>query len=721
MQILKIKLKNCYGIQNLEYDFNFTGSNVYSLYAPNGFMKTSFSRAFSDLSANKDSRDLIFSDRISERVIQDENDSEISGENVFVIQSYDKDFKSDKTSLLLVNQAIKTKYDDALLIIEEKKAALVRHLKSLSGLSGRTVTPEAELMKCFEKESIFDVFESLVEDVNKCSDEELAKIIYGEVFNDKTTPFLESGAIGNELKEYIDKYNDLVDKSPILSRNFNHSHAKNVHKSLSENGFFIVNHSVSLFNGTEKEEITSPDELHRKIESEKGKIFSDKELSDKFEAIDKKLTNVELRKFRDYLLDNKHIVPQLSDYKKLQQDLWISYLANQSNLFLDLVNEYKSSKEVIKNAISEAKSERTAWTEVVDLFNKRFFVPFKMQVSNQDDVILKKSSPHISFIFSEQNEHREIDKNSLLEVISQGEKRALYILNILFELNARLKQTIPTILIIDDIADSFDYKNKYAIIEYIKDIAESDNFYLILLTHNFDFHRTISGRLDIPRENKLCAVKNSENLCLVNEKYQKDPFKFWKNNLTNVRFVISAIPFIRNLTEYCGLPNEYLKLTSLLHIKNDTRDIKVGDIESIYKLVLKDKPDLVFPSPEKQVINLIFEITEEILTELDSTAELESKVILSIAIRLKAEEFMINKIQDQGFVNAIKRNQTITLLERFRQKFPNDKLNIDLMEQVNLMTPENIHLNSFMYEPILDMSPEHLKELYKKIKEILGE
>jgi hypothetical protein len=347
MQILKIKLKNCYGIQNLEYDFNFTESKVYSLYAPNGFMKTSFSRAFSDLSANKDSRDLIFSDRISERVIQDENNSEISGENIFVIQSYDKDFKSDKTSLLLVNQAIKAKYDNALLIIEEKKASLVKHLKRLSGLTGRTVkdsntskTPEAELIRCFEKESIFDVFESLVEDVNECSDEELAKIIYSEVFNDKTTPFLESGAIGNELKEYIDKYNDLVDKSPILSRNFNHSHAKNVHKSLSENGFFIVNHSVSLFNGTEKEEITSPDELHRRIESEKEKIFSDKELSDKFEAIDKKLTNVELRKFRDYLLDNKHIVPQLSDYKKLQQDLWISYLANQSNIFFDLVNQY---------------------------------------------------------------------------------------------------------------------------------------------------------------------------------------------------------------------------------------------------------------------------------------------------------------------------------------------------------------------------------------------
>lgn len=35
------------------------------------------------------------------------------------------------------------------------------------------------------------------------------------------------------------------------------------------------------------------------------------------------------------------------------------------------------------------------------------------------------------------------------------------------------------------------------------------------------------------------------------------------------------------------------------------------------------------------------------------------------------------------------------------------------------MTPENIHLNSFMYEPILDMANEHLKELYRKISNLL--
>ncbi len=37
------------------------------------------------------------------------------------------------------------------------------------------------------------------------------------------------------------------------------------------------------------------------------------------------------------------------------------------------------------------------------------------------------------------------------------------------------------------------------------------------------------------------------------------------------------------------------------------------------------------------------------------------------------------------------------------------------MNRINLMTPENIHLNSFMYEPILDLDIEHLKKLYDEV------
>lgn len=270
-------------------------------------------------------------------------------------------------------------------------------------------------------------------------------------------------------------------------------------------------------------------------------------------------------------------------------------------------------------------------------------------------------------------------------------------------------------MIADDIADSFDYKNKYAIVEYLKEVSELDKFCCIFLTHNFDFHRTISGRLNIKRPNRLFAVKNGRNLNLKEEKYQNNPFEFWKDNLGDKRYAISSIPFVRNLAEYCGRDAEFNRLTSLLHMKTDTASILIQDLEGIYKAII-NKPDLTLPDPQTSVIDVINVLADEIAQEDDEEAELESKIILSIAIRLRAEAFMVGKIANQQFVDAIGKNQTIKLLKKYKDDFPHEGDSIALMEQVNLMTPENIHLNSFMYEPILDMSPKHLKQLYAAVK-----
>ena len=41
---------------------------------------------------------------------------------------------------------------------------------------------------------------------------------------------------------------------------------------------------------------------------------------------------------------------------------------------------------------------------------------------------------------------------------------------------------------------------------------------------------------------------------------------------------------------------------------------------------------------------------------------------------------------------------------------------IEILDEVNIMTPENIHLNSFMYEPLLDMDIQELLNLYSRVK-----
>ena len=55
---------------------------------------------------------------------------------------------------------------------------------------------------------------------------------------------------------------------------------------------------------------------------------------------------------------------------------------------------------------------------------------------------------------------------------------------------------------------------------------------------------------------------------------------------------------------------------------------------------------------------------------------------------------------------------------KFVDKYKSDdskQNDIKVLEEVVIMTPENIHLNSFMYEPIIDMSDWHLKALYNNI------
>lgn len=119
------------------------------------------------------------------------------------------------------------------------------------------------------------------------------------------------------------------------------------------------------------------------------------------------------------------------------------------------------------------------------------------------------------------------------------------------------------------------------------------------------------------------------------------------------------------------------------------------------------------------MIDLIYKTADGSLSSDIEIIELEYKIVLSIAIRLKAEQFMVDKINDDVFWKSIDSYQTSVLIKRFKQDFPTEIKTIDILEQVNLMTPENIHLNSFMYEPILDMSNEHLKNLYKDIKDNL--
>lgn len=62
MENLTVKFEYCYGIKKLEYKFRFS-NKTFAIYAPNGVMKTSFTKTFHDISRGDITKDLAFTER----------------------------------------------------------------------------------------------------------------------------------------------------------------------------------------------------------------------------------------------------------------------------------------------------------------------------------------------------------------------------------------------------------------------------------------------------------------------------------------------------------------------------------------------------------------------------------------------------------------------------------------------------------------------------------
>ena len=724
MKKIKFNFQNCYGIKNLLEELTFS-NKTFAIYAPNGVMKTSFAKTIDDYSRGSETKDLAFPERktVSDILV---DGKPIDKNSIFVIESYNKDYKSEKISTLLANKNLKQKYEEIHKEIDKAIDNLTKKLKQLSGLTGRKDSVEDTISNIFKKEFLDFLLEE-EEKITNSSELPFHDIKYQIIFNDAVGKFLETQELKKDIGDYIKKYDELTEKSPYLGKEFKFHHAEAVQKQLISNNFFKGGHSVNLFNEELKngEKYSSDEELNSILQSEKKKIFSNEELQGKFDKITNKLSNKELKDFRDYLLENKEILPELADLDSFSKKIWISYLVNQKDLFLDLVKKYKTGQGEIKKLIELARAEKTDWEDVIRIFNSRFsHLPFLLKIKNKEDVILKSEVETIEFLFKDDSGEKLFDKKEdLLDILSTGEKRALYILNVIFEVEARKKEMGETLFIIDDIADSFDYKNKYAIVEYLKYMSEISNFYMIILTHNFDFFRTIESRKISTYSQCLISIKNSEGIKLIKMDGLKNPFIHdWKKNLDNKRKLIASIPFVRNLIEYKeGFDDDaghYLLLTSVLHSKSKTRSIVVKDIKDIFE---KNLSNISFPNDflEEPIINVIFSEADKCLTA-DEGVNLENKIVLSIAIRLKAENFMKSKITSDQILSNIDNdsNQTWNLLKAYEEEFNNEKDNIELLRRVNLITPENIHINSFMYEPILDMGDVELRELYKSVRKI---
>jgi hypothetical protein len=742
MNKLSVQFNHCYGIATMNYEFDFSHGNVFAVYARNGLMKTSFAKTFKKIQAGKtdELKDEIFGIKGTATVKSD--DIDIVPESIFVINSFESSYQADVTPLL-INEGIKIQLHEVLrardkFFKELEKSSELKIKKTNAGKAVYELEPTLIRDFGFEENSFLVNVLNLR---NQNPEADFSSVQYQRIFDEAVLKKINSSEFQTKIQEYIRRSEEIYASYTFLSKgNLTLSKLKNVHKSLKNESYFSQGNIIVLAG---KDTVSAIDELSGKITEIESKLRTVPE----FQAIEKLLSDAKGTILRDVIETNPDILGWLTAAKlpELRKCLWLSYFQKNRVLLDDLCEKYKD----LSSEIDTVELDDTPWKKALEIYNKRFSVPYKMEIVNLKGAIIGESIPQIEFSFTngEQTVKLTRDKLDELDTLSQGEKRALYLLNIIFEIEEIKQSGREVLFIVDDIADSFDYKNKYAIVEYLYEIARDDRFSMIILSHNFDFYRTISSRLGLDRTNRLCANATDAGVSLIQEHYQNQPFIQWKEH-PNEKNVIAMIPFVRNLVEYgkdrhVGVPedntdanNDFNLLTTLLHEKSETDNMRFADLLNMYQDYLGIECFEAGVDLNRHIIESLYCICDVLTID---NAELENKVLLAIAIRHKAEAYMKAELRDYtgqitwrqnrknnktGTTNQFlldikeKKNQARELLNGFKQFGEAEQ--IKLLEEVAIMTPENIHLNSFMYEPIMDMDISELIGLYRKVKELAG-
>lgn len=382
MNILKVSLKNCYGIQSFDedFDFNSSKSKAYAVYAPNGLMKTSFSKTFEMLAHGREPIEERYNRQSICEVKSDGN--LISKEVIYVLKSeIDISVDSPAITNILVDPENKARYDELLVDLDNLKGKLIKSLQKSSKVKNAEVEKfilndwsERDIPSCIAK-----IKELSIED-------DLSPYEYAAIFDPKAIEVLKSQEFITKASEFNERYQELFSQAGTIYQKgvFNPTKAETSFETLDKQGFFAGGHRVHL-----RGEPTSIDqaELNRKVQVIHASIDGD-------ETLKKIRTNL-AKNAQTQALTN--LIENLSStqveflLEKLQPDnqtlfrrsLWTYYIQNNTDAttYLESYTANKSEIERIEVAAAQAAPR---WTKAVELFNDRFVdMPFTLTIANQ--------------------------------------------------------------------------------------------------------------------------------------------------------------------------------------------------------------------------------------------------------------------------------------------------------------------------------------------------
>ncbi len=739
MNVLSVELNNCYGIGHFQYDFDFSvpsGPHRHSsashsqtniLYAHNGVMKTSFAKTFDDIAHGQLPVDRAYGRTPHYRI--DADGVPLDPGAIFVVRADGEYFETEKMATLLADKPRQQRYATIMEDINTAVEQLFKHVAAAMG-----IPRVAEVTKRFDAHfgtsdsTRLNKLISLQSDVEKANLDFL-RVDYRVIDDPKVAAFLDKQATHQMLRSYIETFEALMQQSKFFQDGvYDYTNAQNVQMAIQKNNFMAdaVKNRVVLVDKEGKETtVSTPDDLEKAYAEDKNRIFSDLKLKVAYEKFDKEIGhNEQLRDFQRWIKRNQDLIPQLQTQDFLKTYTWHALLADAAELYTAAVDTYESNKTELNALYDESDKLQSRWEEVVEHFNTNFSVPFVVSVKNKKDVVLDRTKPVLEFTFSDgRGSSKSIDVRTLTsDVLSRGESRALFILSIMFEIESRIIDGGEHVVVLDDVADSFDYKNKYAIIEYLHSLSDEsvNGIHLIVMTHNFDFYRAFRLRCWGKDQCKSrIATRDSGAAITMHAGGSINEFDRFKQEVArDEKVFLAMIPFARNLSEYTrgtAGNDDYQKMTSCLHRKSDTSAITVADVAAVLNSNIHGLNLTAFMTTEKYV-DMLTRVLATIVNNPDES-KLEDKIVLAIGIRMEAEKHMLGRfIADaKPYTTTPRSVQTACWFREYCGFYGVADLAVSVLKRVMIATPESIHLNSFMYEPIMDMSVDELIKLYTDV------
>lgn len=692
---------NTYGIKKLSVNFKSDKILYQSLiYSRNGTFKTSFSRALNNLSTgnSEDIIDRITGAKSSIKIdFVDDNNSVISNDctDKFIVFSREL---YEKENIQLSN------YNHELMLLTIDKESKERLLQLMNDSINRIIDTLKKLLKKiglnFEKSIYvltgkeytnlnFEDFDLLFKYIEEIQVEDISKINLKNLFQKAYEP-IDNDNFKDAASNYVTIFNRRLNEE-IFDDGFNDSNCLSFLEEINKNGYLSFDKKRGIIlNG--KEYYKSDDiktvfvEAIRRVSSDPNVLFANREL------VKSMGNSAEAKRLQIQFSDDPLLINQLSLGKKK-----IIAIALKK-VFLEL-DEFKfiieQTKRVYGDIILNAKEKQSDFENAIRIYKNRFNPIFDISIVNKTESLLGENVPILKFNHKS-NFEVDMSESEIRNILSSGEKTALNIVGFIVEYEANKKNN--PILVMDDLVETFDYANRHAFIEYINDLVINKTS-VIILTHNFEFFRTLSSR--IPKLDTLSAFsKNGHVYIEENRKLNFDIKRVFEIN--NIRQFIFAIPFLREVKSMLGEDTNILN--NCLHYKEETKNLTIGSIKQVF-------PSIVFnDNVDNNYLKTLYEVSDSIV--IDNQYDIIPKMILSIACRLKIEELIIGN--DFTLIENITSNQ----LSQLRDKYQNE-LNVkmlELIDRVQISTPEFIHCNSFMYEPLVDIPGDYLLELYNDLK-----